>query len=118
MRLQNFGERHQVVNVDPPTATPLTFAAPDAAGYSVCLFVEHAHSDEYDDADHWRTELLHHRFAPDLLCGDRSTAPVLSPPGMDPIHSHIVHQHHPEIGTVPLPTFPLVGHLPQLTSLP
>jgi hypothetical protein len=82
-----------------------------------CLFLEHAHSGEYDDADHWRTELLRHRFVPDLWCGDRSTAPVLSPPSMDPVQHHIRHQHHPEIGTVPLPTFTLVGQLRQLTSL-
>ncbi|MEU3862662.1 hypothetical protein AB0F03_36030 [Streptomyces sp. NPDC028722] len=82
-----------------------------------CLFLEHAHSGEYDDAEHWRTELLRHQFSPDLLCGDRSTAPVLSPPSMEPVHSHIVHQQHPEIGTVPLPTVGLVGRLRQLTSL-
>jgi hypothetical protein len=36
---------------------------------------------------------------------------------MDPVCPHIQHQHHPEIGTVPLPTFPLVGQLRQLSSL-
>ncbi|MFG3016148.1 hypothetical protein ACGFZB_38020 [Streptomyces cinerochromogenes] len=41
-----------------------------------CLFLEHAHSGEYDDADYWRTELLRHHFVPDLLCGDRSSAPI------------------------------------------
>jgi hypothetical protein len=82
-----------------------------------CLFLEHAHSGEYDDADHWRTELLRHRFVPELWCGDRSTAPVLSPPSMDPVQPHIQHQHHPEIGTVPLPAFTLVGQLRQLISL-
>ncbi|CAL9665964.1 hypothetical protein [Streptomyces sp. enrichment culture] len=82
-----------------------------------CLFLEHAHSGEYDDADHWRTELLRHHFVPDLWCGDRSTAPLLSPLSMDPLCPHIQHQHHPGIGTVPLPTFSLVGRLRQLTSL-
>jgi hypothetical protein len=80
-----------------------------------CLFLEHARSGEYHDADHWRTELVRHRFAPTLLCGDRSTAPVLNP-SMDPVHPHILRVHHPEIGAVPLPTPSLVAQLRQLTS--
>ncbi|MEU3953595.1 hypothetical protein AB0F45_14945 [Streptomyces achromogenes] len=81
-----------------------------------CLFLEHVHSGEYHDADHWRTQLLRHQFTPTLLCGERSTAPVLSPLNTDQIHSCIRHQHHPEIGTVPLPTPPLVDQLRHLTS--
>ncbi|MFF5161456.1 hypothetical protein ACFY3N_35705 [Streptomyces sp. NPDC000348] len=49
--------------------------------------------------------------------GDRSTAPVLGPPSMVSVCHHIQHQHHPEIGTVPLPAFTLVGQLRQLTAL-
>ncbi|MCZ0211350.1 hypothetical protein OZK63_38980 [Streptomyces sp. UMAF16] len=71
-----------------------------------CLFLEHVHSGEYHDADHWRTQPVRHQFTPTLLCGERSTAPLLSPLNTDQIHSCIRHQHHPEIGTVPLPTPP------------
>ncbi|GAA2523944.1 hypothetical protein [Streptomyces longisporus] len=81
-----------------------------------CLFLEHAHSGEYHDADHWRTELVRHRFDPTAQCGDRSTAPLLTPPHMDQVHPHITRQQHPEIGTVPLPTPALVDQLRHLAS--
>ncbi|MER6421147.1 hypothetical protein [Streptomyces sp. NPDC001137] len=82
----------------------------------ILLFREHAHSGEYHDADHWRTELVRHRFDPTARCGDRSTAPLLTPPHMDQVHPHITRQQHPEIGTVPLPTPALVDQLRHLAS--
>lgn len=81
-----------------------------------CLFLEHAHSGEYHDADYWRTELLRHRFEPALLCGDRSTAPLLHAPSMEQVHRHITRKHHPEIGSVPLPTPDLIDQLRHLAS--
>ncbi|MDQ1042017.1 hypothetical protein [Streptomyces sp. V4I2] len=81
-----------------------------------CLFLEHAHSGEYHDADYWRTQLLRHHFEPTCLCGDRTTAPLIHPPQLDQIHPYITRQHHPEIGTVPLPQPSLVEQLRHLTS--
>lgn len=82
-----------------------------------CLFLEHAHCGEYDDADHWRTQLLRHHFEPTLLCGDRTTAPLLIPELIGDIHPHITRPHHPELGIVPLPQPLLVEQLRHLTSL-
>jgi hypothetical protein len=93
------------------------FAA--GAGHQVaeyCLFLEHAHSGEYHDADYWRTQLLRQHFEPAFLCGDRSTAPLLGPPCMEQIHPHITRRHHSEIGTIPLPQPALVDQLRNLTS--
>ncbi|WP_026252804.1 hypothetical protein [Streptomyces sp. PsTaAH-124] len=93
------------------------FAA--GAGHQVaeyCLFLEHAHSGEYHDADYWRTQLVRRHFEPAILFGDRSTVPVLCPPCMEQIHSHITHRHHSEIGTIPLPQAALVTQLRTLTS--
>ncbi|MFE9687810.1 hypothetical protein [Streptomyces sp. NPDC006285] len=81
-----------------------------------CLFLEHAHSGEYHDADYWRTELLRHPFEPALLCGNRTTAPLLEPPHIDQVQPHITRPHHPEIGAVPLPRPTLVHQLRRLTS--
>ncbi|GHD92695.1 hypothetical protein [Streptomyces naganishii] len=93
------------------------FAA--GAGHQVaeyCLFLEHPHSGEYHDADYWRTQLLRQHFEPTFLCGDRSTAPLLSPPCIEQIHPHISREHHSEIGTIPLPHPTLVDQLRNLTS--
>ncbi|WP_405863675.1 hypothetical protein [Streptomyces sp. NBC_00005] len=40
-----------------------------------CLFLEHAHSGEYYDADYRRGQLLRHHFEPTYTCGDRADAP-------------------------------------------
>ncbi|MFE2967769.1 hypothetical protein ACFXKC_29650 [Streptomyces sp. NPDC059340] len=82
-----------------------------------CLFLEHAHSGEYHDADHWRTQLVREHFEPTYMCGDRVTAPLVNPAFIDHVHPHIARPHHPEIGTVPLPRPPLVKELRHLTSL-
>ncbi|TPQ21367.1 hypothetical protein [Streptomyces sporangiiformans] len=55
------------------------------------LYLEHAHSGEYDDADHWRTQLLRHHFEPTTLCGDRTTAPPPHPR----THRRRPPPHHP-----------------------
>ncbi|MER5228331.1 hypothetical protein, partial [Streptomyces flaveus] len=54
-----------------------------------CLFLEHAHSGEYHDADYWRIQLLRHHFEPTTLCGDRTTAPLLIPELIGDVHPHI-----------------------------
>jgi len=82
-----------------------------------CLFLEHAHSGEYHDADYWRGQLMRHHFEPIYMCGDRATAPLLNPPFIDQVHPHITRPHHPELGAVPLPQPPLVKELRHLTSL-
>ncbi|MER5941567.1 hypothetical protein ABT121_30075 [Streptomyces sp. NPDC001928] len=82
-----------------------------------CLFLEHAHCGEYDDADHWRAQLLHHHFEPTLPCNDRATAPLLIRELIGDVHPHITRPHHPELGDVPLPQPPLVEQLRHLTSL-
>jgi hypothetical protein len=87
---------------------------PQVAEY--CLFLKHAHSGKYHDADYWRTQLLRHHFEPTLLCDDRSTAPLLGPPCMEEIRLHITRRHHSEIGTIHLPQPALVDRLRRLTS--
>ncbi|WP_405626581.1 RNA polymerase sigma factor [Streptomyces sp. NBC_01396] len=82
-----------------------------------CLFLEHAHSGEYYDADYWRGQLLRHHFEPTYMCGDRADAPLLAPELIGQVHPHITRSHHPEIGTVPLPRPPLVQELRHLTTL-
>ncbi|MDX2827165.1 hypothetical protein Sipo8835_46610 [Streptomyces ipomoeae] len=82
-----------------------------------CLFLEHAHSGEYDDADYWRGQLMLHHFKPAYMCGDRTTAPLLIPELIDDVHLSITRVHHPEIGAVPLPQPRLVEKLRRLTSL-
>ncbi|MET7920367.1 hypothetical protein ABZU45_31795 [Streptomyces avermitilis] len=82
-----------------------------------CLFLEHAHSGEYHDADYWRTQLARNNFEPTFMCGERATAPLLSPALINQVHPYINRPHHPEIGTVPLPQPPLVQELRHLTSL-
>jgi hypothetical protein len=82
-----------------------------------CLFLEHAHSGEYHDADYWRTQLVRQHFEPTYMCGDRDTAPLVNPPLIDHVHPYITRPQHPEIGTVPLPQRRLVKELRHLTSL-
>ncbi|MFJ3310837.1 hypothetical protein ACIPSA_49480 [Streptomyces sp. NPDC086549] len=82
-----------------------------------CLFLDHAHSGEFHDADYWRRQLVRHHFEPVYMCGDRHTAPLLNPPCMDQVHPHITRQQHPEIGSVPLPQPALVHQLRHLTTL-
>ncbi|MFJ5974455.1 transposase [Streptomyces sp. NPDC093060] len=68
-----------------------------------CLFLEHAHSGEYHDADYWRTQLVRTHFDPLIMCGDRHTAPLPNPPHIDQIHPHITRQHHPRSAASPSP---------------
>ncbi|MGW7410175.1 hypothetical protein ACWGI9_41990 [Streptomyces sp. NPDC054833] len=45
-----------------------------------CLFLDHAHSCEYHDADYWRRQLVRRHFEPVYMCGDRHTAPLSTRP--------------------------------------
>ncbi|MEV6057932.1 hypothetical protein [Streptomyces sp. NPDC052107] len=65
------------------------------------LFLEHAHSGEYHDADYWRTQLPRHHFEPTCLCGDRTTGPLIHPPPSRPDPPPHHPPTHPEIGTSP-----------------
>ncbi|GAA1917724.1 hypothetical protein GCM10009837_48640 [Streptomyces durmitorensis] len=94
------------------------FAA--GAGHPIaeyCLFLEHAQTGEYHDADHWGRQLIRHHFEPTYLCGDRATAPLLNPPLIDQLRNHITQSNHPDLGNVPLPQPPLVQELRHLTTL-